>query len=155
MLSRLPHPYTETHARDFIAASAEDSPFSFLLAETKTGALVGGVELIERVAHTYALGYWVAAARQGEGLATEAAQAIIDFAFAGLGAARVEAVCRVGNTGSRRVLERCGFQLEGSGLAPTLLSGMVCIDRFRLDRRLWASLRDWRQPIMRSEAGLE
>ena len=48
-----------------------------------------------------------------------------------------------------------GFQLEGSGLAPTLLSGMVCIDRFRLDRRLWASLRDWRQPIMRSEAVLE
>jgi hypothetical protein len=42
------------------------------------------------------------------------------------------------------VLEKCGFQGTGAGLQRVrALSSSVPIDRFRLDRGLWASLKSW------------
>jgi hypothetical protein len=44
------------------------------------------------------------------------------------------------------VLEKCGFQWTGAGLCRVrALSSSVPVDRFRLDRGLWASLMSWRQ----------
>ena len=54
------------------------------------------------------------------------------------------ATCRVTNVASRRVLEKCGFQWTGAGLCRVrALRASVPSDRFRLDRRTWASLRAW------------
>jgi RimJ/RimL family protein N-acetyltransferase len=51
---------------------------------------------------------------------------------------------RVSNPASRRVLEKCGFQWTGVGLYRIrALNSSAPIDRFRLDRRLWASLKSW------------
>ena len=51
---------------------------------------------------------------------------------------------RVTNPASRRVLEKCGFQWTGVVLQRVrALSSSAPSDRFRLDRGLWASLRDW------------
>lgn len=51
--------------------------------------------------------YW------GNGYATEALQAILDFGFEQLQLHRIEAGCAVENKGSIRVLEKVGMTLEG------------------------------------------
>jgi RimJ/RimL family protein N-acetyltransferase len=50
----------------------------------------------------------------------------------------------VRNPASRRVLEKCGFQWTGVGLYRIrAINSSAPLDRFRLDRRLWASLKAW------------
>jgi RimJ/RimL family protein N-acetyltransferase len=80
----------------------------------------------------------------GHGYATEAARAVIDHAFETLGHAQLVSGARVTNPASRRVLEKCGFQWTGIGLYRVrAIASSVPVDRFRLDRGLWASLKGW------------
>ncbi len=51
----------------------------------------------------------------GQGLATEAAQAALDFGFARLGLDEVVAITIAANAPSRRVMERLGMQRDESG----------------------------------------
>jgi len=68
----------------------------------------------------------------------------VDLAFGQLGVDAVAATARVTNGASRRVLEKCGFQFAGQGMGPSLFHrGMVPIDRFRLERSIWMSLKSW------------
>ena len=71
----------------------------------------------------------------------------MDAAFILAGVRQVEASVRVINPASRRVLEKCGFRYEGTVLqdAPAR-GGMISCDRFRLDRKTWVSLKQWRMP---------
>jgi [ribosomal protein S5]-alanine N-acetyltransferase len=62
---------------------------------------------------TYELGYIFNPAHHGHGHATEAAQALVDHAFAGMGAHRVMAQCNPANIASWRLLERISFVREG------------------------------------------
>jgi len=51
---------------------------------------------------------------------------------------------RVSNPASRRVLEKCGFQWTSVRLCRIrAINSAAPIDRFRLDRGLWASLKSW------------
>lgn len=56
-----------------------------------------------------ATGYWVPAACQGRGYATEAANALIRFAFGAWGVERVSICHFSGNDASQRVIEKLGF----------------------------------------------
>lgn len=92
------------------------------------------------------------AVRQGEGFATEAVQAVVDAAFMLTATPLVSASARVLDPGFRRVLEKCGFGACGTGLDPSPDGrGLTASDRFRLDRKAWASLKSWRVPgLLRS-----
>jgi ribosomal-protein-serine acetyltransferase len=59
------------------------------------------------------LGYWVAEDRQGRGLVTRAARALLQIAFEELGLNRVGIKTATGNARSRGVPERLGFRHEG------------------------------------------
>ena len=88
------------------------------------------------------IGYWIGRHYWGRGYATEAARAVIDHAFGDLGHDALQAGARVSNPASRRVLEKCGFQWTGVGLYRIhAINSSAPLDRFRLDRRLWASLK--------------
>jgi RimJ/RimL family protein N-acetyltransferase len=51
---------------------------------------------------------------------------------------------RVSNPASRRVLEKCGFQWAGVRLSRIrAINSAAPIDRFRIDRKLWVSLKSW------------
>ena len=54
----------------------------------------------------------------GKGYATEAARAVIDYAFDDLHYDVLHAGARVSNPASRRVLEKCGFQVSVDGSRP-------------------------------------
>jgi RimJ/RimL family protein N-acetyltransferase len=69
---------------------------------------------------------------------------VIDFAFDDLGLEILLGGARVSNPASRRVMEKCGFQWTGVGLYRIrALRSSAPVDRFRLDRGLWASLKSW------------
>jgi [ribosomal protein S5]-alanine N-acetyltransferase len=59
------------------------------------------------------LGYWIARPLWGQGLVTEAAQAVIGWAFETAGFHKVTVGCLEENVGSRRVIEKLGFRFLG------------------------------------------
>ena len=142
----MPHPYTLADAKDFLRR-VETSPDETALAITlNDGTLIGGCGLKRDRSNTTEIGYWLGVPYRGQGYATEAARALIDHAFGDLGLDRLEADARVSNPASRRVLEKCGFQWSRVVLRRVrAIASSAPVDRFRLDRGLWASLKTWGQ----------
>jgi RimJ/RimL family protein N-acetyltransferase len=139
-MASIPHPYTLKDARSFIA-NAAGKPLFVITRED--GHLVGGGGIGLRP-RGYELGYWIGVPYWGNGYATEAARALVDHAFRDLDHTELLAGARVTNPASRRVLEKCGFQWTGVVLQRVVaLSSSAPSDRFRLDRGLWDSLRNW------------
>jgi RimJ/RimL family protein N-acetyltransferase len=140
--ARIPHPYAIEDAEQFIAAvNTREGEACF--AVTLDGAPIGvcSVDLREDGPE---LGYWLGVPFWGRGLATEAARALIDHAFGDLEHETLISGARVNNPASRRVLEKCGFQWTGVRLSRIrAIKSAAPIDRFRLDRGLWASLKSW------------
>jgi RimJ/RimL family protein N-acetyltransferase len=142
--ARIPHPYTFADAEDFISRVAS-SDASTVFAVTLAGAGVIGMCGVERLrGDEPEIGYWLGTPYWGRGYATEAARALIDHAFDDLQLERLTAGARVSNPASRRVLEKCGFQWTGVVLTRIrAIASSAPLDRFRLDRGLWASLKSW------------
>lgn len=97
---------------------------------------------------------WLDSRATGQGFGTEAVQAMVDIAFMLTATPLVAASSRVLDPGFRRVLEKCGFTSCGTGLDPAPDGrGLAASDRFRLDRKAWGSLKNWRVPgIVRDQA---
>ena len=143
MLARMPHPYGEAEARAFLAmARMQRSGAVYALTVTRTGAFVGcaGLDARDRGLE---LGYWIGEPHWNKGYATEAAHALVDLAFSATGIQVLHVSCRVVNPASRRVIHKCGFQYAGQGMMNSLVAGQVPVERYRLDRRTWNSLRSW------------
>jgi RimJ/RimL family protein N-acetyltransferase len=140
---RVPHPYSLADAESFIAtANSDDGERVFLI--TRGATVLGTCGLAKLDGAQPEIGYWLGVAFWGQGYATEAARALIDHAFGDLGYDTLAGGARVSNPASRRVLEKCGFQWSGVGLYRIrALASSAPVDRFRLDRRLWASLKSW------------
>ena len=140
--ARIPHPYRDADAKQFIGAvNRQDGEAAFVISLDAKLIGVCGVEPREGGAE---IGYWLGAPYWGQGYATEAVRALIDFAFDDLDHDALQAGARVTNPASRRVLEKCGFQWTGVGLYRIrAINSSAPIDRFRLDRGLWASLKSW------------
>lgn len=106
--------YSETIEAQYEQAvqEAEDvHPFLACQGETPVGSVfLNDVDLEGRKAE---LGYWIEPAEQGNGYATEAAQLLLTHAFDQLGLHKVWARTTHDNEGSKRVLEKLGFQQEG------------------------------------------
>ena len=141
--ARIPHPYRTGDAEDFIATANQGSEMVFLITQ-RNGAAIGACGLHDVAGQPPEIGYWLGAKFWGKGYATEAVRALIDHAFTDLDYEALQSSARVTNPASRRVLEKCGFQWTGVGLHRIrALSSSAPIDRFRLDRGLWASLKSW------------
>ena len=142
MTSRIPHPYTLGNAEAFL--SGVEDELILALTRRADGAFLG-LSSLQALDEDGAveLGYWIGRPFWGQGFATEAAQAVIDHAFATLGMAVVEVRCRVVNGASRRVIRKCGFAYCGTGLSTSLVSGRVASETYRMDRRCWESLKSW------------
>jgi RimJ/RimL family protein N-acetyltransferase len=145
--ARIPHPYRVDDAEQFVAGAnrqqGEATLAIVLKGDAPGGELIGicGVESREGAAE---IGYWIGVPHWGRGYATEAVRALIDHAFGEFEHEVLQAGARVSNPASRRVLEKCGFQWTGVGLYRIrAIKSSAPLDRFRLDRGLWASLKAW------------
>jgi ribosomal-protein-alanine N-acetyltransferase len=112
----LPNPYAVEDATHWIASVQEQVPrVSFTI--DVGGEAVGGIGLvigtdIER--RSAEVGYWLGAEHWGKGIATTALRRVCEYAFQELGMLRVFATPLAWNPASNRVLEKAGFQREGT-----------------------------------------
>lgn len=118
---RIPHPYPDGAAEQWIATLAPDwnrgvrAVYAITLASS--GELAGCVGL-ESIAGSQAeLGYWVGVPWWGRGIATCAAGAAVEFGGSVLGLEQIQARVLTRNPASARVLLRLGFECLGEGLS--------------------------------------
>lgn len=143
MLSRMPHPYGEAEARAFLSmARAQRGGVVYAITLADSGAFVGSAAL-NFTDRGLELGYWIGEPHWKRGYATEAAHALVDLAFRATDVNVLNVSCRVINPSSRRVIHKCGFQYAGQGMLNSIVAGQVPVERYRLDRKTWASLRSW------------
>ena len=140
---RLPHPYSQDHAIEFVRGTAADHHGTVFLIENNF-APIGMVGVDWREPDAPELGYWLGVEHWGQGFGTEAARAVIDFTFEEFELEQLLAGARVSNPSSRNILEKCGFQWSGVELHRfEALGSSTPVDRFRLARGVWASLKNW------------
>lgn len=123
---RIPHPYTESDARNFISRALEglDSELRLGIVLRESDTLCGGVGLRIEADHRRAeLGYWIGVPYWGKGYATEASRALVDYGFGTLGLHRIFASHFANNPASARVLRKIGMRHEGSLRAHVLKWG--------------------------------
>jgi RimJ/RimL family protein N-acetyltransferase len=79
--------------------------------ERETGSLVGrvGISYHRSWPDDPEIGWLIDVPWQGQGLATEAGAACVDYALGELGFERVVSICTAENAASRRVMEKLGF----------------------------------------------
>lgn len=97
---------------ELLAARERHPGHGRFVAEDRDGAFLGWFGLVVSADGPSApsLGYRLRRAHWGRGLAAEGGRALVDHAFAHLGAERVGAETMAVNTASRRVMERCGLR---------------------------------------------
>lgn len=113
----LPFPYTEKDAEDYITAmlsSDEDSTFAYAI--TIDDRAVGSIAAFRQGnihRQTAELGYYLAEEYWSRGIMTEAIGQLCKIIFDTTDILRIYAVPFACNIGSRRALEKAGFELEG------------------------------------------
>jgi ribosomal-protein-serine acetyltransferase len=88
-----------------------DWVFALLFEGVAVGTI--GLHGYDDVLEQAELGYWLRTDLGGRGLMTEAARAVVGFAFDRLSLHRIELHAAPGNAGSIAVAERAGFRREG------------------------------------------
>jgi RimJ/RimL family protein N-acetyltransferase len=142
-LRRVPHPYSQDHAVEFVRSLAAEPRNTVFLIECDA-APIGVVGVDWREPDAPELGYWLGAEYWGCGYGTEAARAVIDFTFEEFCIDALFSGARVTNPASRNILEKCGFQWIGVELHRfEALGSSTPVDRFRLSRGVWSSLKSW------------
>jgi len=140
---RLPHPYSQEHAIEFVRALANDRRETVFLIENNHTP-IGAVGVDWRQPDAPELGYWLGFEHWGQGFGTEAARAVIDFTFEEFDIEHLISGARVANPSSRNILEKCGFQWSGVELHRfEALGSSTPVDCFRLTRSVWSSLKNW------------
>ena len=111
-LPHIPQPFTRADAEAFVARNI-DEPWDTLptFAIVLAGRVVGTVNF-ELEGRSAMLGYTLARAHWGQGLATEAARGALAWLFAERDVGSVWASTDRGNVRSQRVLDKLGFLRE-------------------------------------------
>jgi len=99
-------------------------------AATGTAVIWCGLHDIDWQGRQCDTGYWVRKSAQGQGFATEAANAMVRYAFGALGMRRIGLTHSAGNEASRRIAERLGFLFEGIQKGANILPGGKNADRY-------------------------
>ncbi len=88
---------------------------TLVIEELQTGKFVGftGLHCDDLVSERAEVGYLLAVDAQGKGYGTESLRAVIDWACIRYSIHKFVGQCAKANVGSARVMEKCGFKLEG------------------------------------------
>ncbi|OUJ70224.1 GNAT family N-acetyltransferase [Hymenobacter crusticola] len=111
-----PHPYLPEDARWYLETVATAHAPDIHLAIEVAGSAGGGISVIfkEDVDRRSAeIGYWLGRPHWGRGIMTAAVEALTKYTFVEFNICRLYAGVFAHNTASARVLEKCGYELEG------------------------------------------
>lgn len=111
---RIPHPYTEQDARDFLLLAKDWNRIWLAITLGRDGRQIGGIGLLLDDQHRHAeLGYWLGVPYWGQGYATEAGKEMLRYGFETLHLHRIFASHFKHNPASGRVLRKLGMRYEG------------------------------------------
>ena len=135
----LPYPYTEQDGADYISAmlSADENEV-FAFAVTVDGRAVGSIGVFRREnihRQTAELGYYLAEEYWGKGIMTEAVTQVCKYVFEKSDVIRIYAEPFAYNAPSCRVLEKAGFQYEGTLRSNAVKNGKI------LDMKMYSLLK--------------
>jgi RimJ/RimL family protein N-acetyltransferase len=113
----IPVPYRQEHAHGWISdtesAWSDRRRGDLAIAEAPGDRFLGAIGVRPIEEHRASIGYWVAPAERGRGVATQAVRLLARWALIRLSLQRLELYHFVGNDASARVAEKAGFQREG------------------------------------------
>ena len=125
----LPYPYTEQDGKEFISAmlsADENETFAFaIMVDDKVVGSIGIFRQGNIHSQTAELGYYIAEEYWGKGIMTEAVKQICAYVFAKSDIIRIYAEPFANNIASCRVLEKVGFQYEGTLRSNAVKNGRV------------------------------
>lgn len=114
----LPYPYTEQDGADYIIAMlCADEHETFAFAITVDDKVAGSIGVFRQAnihRQTAEMGYYLAEEYWGNGIMTEAVKQICEYVFNKSNIIRIYAEPFAHNIASCRVLEKAGFQYEGT-----------------------------------------
>ena len=124
--------YAEASAQDWDNARA----CRFSIRDRRSRKLLGvvGLEAFAHLHQSVELGYWLRTDSTGRGYMTEAAGALVTWAFHTLRAHRVRVAAATDNHASLAVISRLGFRFEGIARQAERVNGRW------LDHAVWALL---------------
>lgn len=135
----IPYPYTLGDAEAFIRGmlgAEKDQVYAWAITADGVAAGSIGVSRQQNIhRRTAEMGYYVAEAYWGRGIATIAVRAACDWVFKNTDILRIYAEPFAGNVASCRVLEKAGFSLEGVLRKNAVKNGEV------LDMKLYAHIK--------------
>jgi len=133
---RFPFPYTVEDGREWLAAADQQDPEANFVIATEA-ELIGTIGLIlgdDVYRHSAEVGYWIAEPFWGRGIATRVLDAITEWGFAQFSLLRIFAQVFSDNIASVRVLEKAGYELEGTMRQAVIKNGRV------MDQLIYARL---------------
>jgi RimJ/RimL family protein N-acetyltransferase len=122
--TRVPTPYAESDAHDFLRNTveqgwAQSSTATFAVCATDEPATLLGmvglhdIDLTGDPGGVAEVGYWMSPAGRGRGLMTRAVRLVSTWGIEDLGLTRITWYAVAGNDASRRVAEASGYVVEG------------------------------------------
>ena len=136
----LPYPYSEQDGIDFISSmlsANEDETFAFAI--TLDDKVIGSIGVFRQQnihRQTGEMGYYIAEEYWGKGIMTEAVKQICEYVFKHSDILRIYAEPFAHNMGSCRVLEKAGFQYEGTLRNNAVKNGKV------IDMKMYSLIRE-------------
>jgi [ribosomal protein S5]-alanine N-acetyltransferase len=121
-LLKVPHPYSLKEAKVYlkrILLSQKKRPrdkYSFGITLKGRDEVIGhcSIENVDAFQGTATLGYWLSEDYWRQGIMTEAAEAVLDFAFRKLKLRRVNVSAFAENPASNALIKKLGFTYEGT-----------------------------------------
>jgi RimJ/RimL family protein N-acetyltransferase len=125
----LPYPYTEKDAVNFIQAMLDcDKNTTYPFAITVDNEVVGSIGVFRKEnvhSRTAEMGYYIAEPFWGKGIGTCAVKAICNYIFNHTDIIRIFADPFAYNTASCRILEKSGFEYEGTLRSNAFKNGQI------------------------------
>jgi RimJ/RimL family protein N-acetyltransferase len=138
--TRVPEPVPADFDRTWVdryqRGRADNTAMNFAIEDADDATFLG-VAVAPHLDHderTAELGYVLGVEARGQGVATEALRQLTSWAFEDQDMIRLQLLISVSNDASKRVAERCGYQLEG------VLRGLYVKPDFREDVESWSRL---------------
>lgn len=136
----IPFPYTEEDAKDFIMAMLDaDRNTTYAFAITVDNKAIGSIGVFRQAnihCRTAEMGYYIAEPYWGKGIGTSAVKQMCDYIFQNTDIIRIFAEPFAHNAASCRILEKCGFEYEGTLRKNAVKNGVV------VDMKMYSILRD-------------
>lgn len=136
----IPFPYTVEDAEEFITAMINADPMETLAfaitVEDKAIGSIGAFRQSNIHFRTAEIGYYLGEPYWGKGYGTSAVKQMCEYIFQHTDIIRLYAETFADNIGSCRILEKCGFELEGILRKNAVKNGVV------LDMKMYSIIKE-------------